>query len=798
MMSFLARRPVWVLGAAAVLALAAVPIALRLEMSTELVQLLPAKLPSVRAFQGFDRKIGGHTFLTVIVESPDRGANERFADALAGRMARRSWAYQVHARREVEFIERRWPFLLSERELEKLEADLRSAMSRAKVKHSPLALDLDARPAEVKWDELRSFIHNGGHGQGSFRPYRTNADGTVLLVQVQLQALSSRVKEMSTILGDAQKDIDAAEPAAFHPQLQAHLYGGLRYRVEEYNSILSDLGTASLITFPLMLLVPALVLRSAWEPLVVLVPVAAGMAWTYAGAQLLFGSLNLVTCFLFLIVFGLGDDYPIHLLFRIREEIALGGGVRAAIERGLRHSAAPLACAAVTDTAALLSLAWMQFRGFSQFGMIAGGGVCLILLATFATVPGIVWLIRRRLEKKKAGGAEAAPRPAARPAPNWRWLAAVTGVWLAVTVAGAWLLTHRLRFEDDFDRLHPDLANLAQLRAKVETTDGYQRSAPAVFFTQDFEASRAATRALEARLDADGDSSTIGRIFSLAAIVDGDSAAKRACLGRIFSLLDEPAFRRAPADIQEQAARLRGKLDLAPITMGEIPPSIRRSLTRETAGADGSKATFYLVVVEPRRRTSLATEAAAFADRVGGVDYRGQRLVPAGEALIFAEILRLVKEEAGVAMLVACLATATIVLAAFRSWSDLVALMLSVTVAITATLGTLALVGMRLNFFNVTVFPLLVGLGINYGIHILHRYHEEGVAATQAVRRLAASVGSAAATTAVGFAGLLFARHPGLWSMGFTASLGIGYTILSCLIFLPAFSDLLRAARRLR
>ncbi len=789
MTGWITRRPLLALCAAVALALAALPIAFQLEIGTELIQLLPSKLAAVRSLREFERKIGGHTFLTVIVESPDRGANERFAEAIAARLRAHPWAYLVQARRETEFIRERWPFLLSDGELAKLETDLRQAMNRGKVRHSPLAIDLDDTPAAPNWDELRSFVNNGGRGQGSFRPYRTNPDGTLLVVQVQLRELSTRVNVARTILTDAQKDIDAIRPAAFHPRMKAHVYGGVRYRVEEYDGILSDLARASIITFPLMLLIPALALRSAWEPIVVLVPVAVGMAWTYASAQLIFGGLNLVTCFLFLIIFGLGDDYPIHLLYRIREEIARGGGVRAATDRAVRASAAPLAYAAITDTAALFSLAWMQFRGFSQFGLIAGGGVCLILVATFATVPGIVWMIRKRLERKGQQATAAAPEPANPAPPSRRWLLTAAALWLVIVAGGGLFSLRNLRFEDDFDRLHPDL-NLGELRAKVSTIEGYQRSAPAVFFTTGFEASRAAAHTIEERLAEEGDGSAIGRVFSLASIVDGDTAAKRARLQRIFELVDEPAFRRVPADIREQIARLRERLDLSPVTLAGIPEGIRKSLTREVREPGGTKSLYYLVVVEPRRRTSLASEAIAFSKSVDGVEFRGKPMVPAGEALIFAGILRLVREEGWVAIAFACLATMVVVLFAFRSWADLAALLLAVAASVSAMLAILAVCGMRINFFNMTVFPLLVGLGINYGIHILHRYHEEGVPATRAVWRLAPSVGSAAATTAGGFAGLLIARHPGLWSMGFTGGVGIALTVASCLIFLPAFADL--------
>ncbi len=148
------------------------------------------------------------------------------------------------------------------------------------------------------------------------------------------------------------------------------------------------------------------------------------------------------------------------------------------------------------------------------------------------------------------------------------------------------------------------------------------------------------------------------------------------------------------------------------------------------------------------------------------------------------------RHEGWIILLLASLATTALIYLAFRSWVDLTVLLVTLAGSLAMSLAVLALAGMPLNFFNITVLPLLVGLGINYGIHILHRYRAEGTAATLAARNLAGAIGSAAATTVVGFAGLLLAGHPGLWSMGFTAAVGIGVIAVSCLFFLPAFADL--------
>ncbi len=280
----------------------------------------------------------------------------------------------------------------------------------------------------------------------------------------------------------------------------------------------------------------------------------------------------------------------------------------------------------------------MQFRGFSQFGIIAGSGVMLILLATALTVPGMLWILRKRLTRGKAevGGSKVGLRTAPGRVPRLsrdRAVALVV-IWGVVAAGSAWIVHQRLGFEEDFEKLRPHFAELKELRSKAETIEGFQKSRPAVFFTSDFEASREITRVVKARMDQEGESSPIGRVFSLASILDGDGPQKRSCLERILKLLDDPALRSAPPDVRDKVHGLRSRLDLSPLTLESIPASIRRSLTRRIEAEDGTGEDVFLVVVEPKKRVALAPEAMAFAARLEGITVRNRPYVPAGEALI--------------------------------------------------------------------------------------------------------------------------------------------------------------------
>jgi hypothetical protein len=106
-------------------------------------------------------------------------------------------------------------------------------------------------------------------------------------------------------------------------------------------------------------------------------------------------------------------------------------------------------------------------------------------------------------------------------------------------------------------------------------------------------------------------------------------------------------------------------------------------------------------------------------------------------------------------------------------------------------LGGMRLLQIDFNFINITISPLLIGIGVDNGIHIMHRYLEErGLSNEGAVERAgrtsAVAVLVTSLTTMLVFASLLIARTPGLRLLGVSALLGIGFTLLFSVVFLVA------------
>jgi predicted RND superfamily exporter protein len=116
-------------------------------------------------------------------------------------------------------------------------------------------------------------------------------------------------------------------------------------------------------------------------------------------------------------------------------------------------------------------------------------------------------------------------------------------------------------------------------------------------------------------------------------------------------------------------------------------------------------------------------------------------------------------------------------------WS--MAALLPIAMGLAFLVATLLVVGHRLNFINVLIFPVIIGIGIDNGIHVIHRFRQSG-----RVRDIITETGRAlvmtSLTTMVGFGSLMVSRYRGLASLGFVATLGMFFCLFSSLVVLPA------------
>ena len=103
------------------------------------------------------------------------------------------------------------------------------------------------------------------------------------------------------------------------------------------------------------------------------------------------------------------------------------------------------------------------------------------------------------------------------------------------------------------------------------------------------------------------------------------------------------------------------------------------------------------------------------------------------------------------------------------------------------TLGVMGLLGIPFNFANVIALPLLFGIGVDNGVHIVQRARESGGSTDPMRTSTSRAVLLSMLTTIFGFGNLLISPHPGTASIGIVLTLGISITLICTLVVLPAW-----------
>jgi hypothetical protein len=120
-------------------------------------------------------------------------------------------------------------------------------------------------------------------------------------------------------------------------------------------------------------------------------------------------------------------------------------------------------------------------------------------------------------------------------------------------------------------------------------------------------------------------------------------------------------------------------------------------------------------------------------------------------------------------------------------------------VGVIVSVGLMAALGIDFNLVSLSMLPLILGIGIDNGIHVVHRFighAREGL--EEVFRHTGRGIVMTSLTTIVGFGAMIFADYPGLRSSGLLAILGVGATLVTAVTLLPAFLTLVHVRDRER
>ena len=240
---------------------------------------------------------------------------------------------------------------------------------------------------------------------------------------------------------------------------------------------------------------------------------------------------------------------------------------------------------------------------------------------------------------------------------------------------------------------------------------------------------------------------------------------------------------RLAGDLAEDLHRLREVATPAPIGTGRSAADLRVRYV----GQSGK----WLLRVFARESLWEFPQLEQFTERIHALDPDAT-----GKPFGTVEGLRAMKSGLQRAGIYAFLVIVAVLWIDFRSWKRTAIAVAPLVLAVVLSLGLLGLFGVPLNPANMIAFPLILGVGVDNGVHILHDYllrrRDKGATISHAIGR---GVLVKALTTMIGFGTLMISSERGLVGLGLILTLGVGCSMLTALIFLPAVLHLW--ARRL-
>jgi len=563
-----------------------------------------------------------------------------------------------------------------------------------------------------------------------------------------------------------------------------------------------DLAITLAASFVLVVVLFILAVRRISAIFLVGVPLAVGVVWTLGVATFLFDQLSVVTCVFGVALFGLGIDYAIHLYNRYLEERLGGRAVANALEIALCETGQGVLLGAMTTAIGFYGMYFTRFEGLQELGIVGGSGILCCLAAMLLVLPPLVVLSERapaRLGFDRPPSSLGLGRLAATIQAYPR-LTLTVGL---IVTAYLGFFAGRIRFDDNVRHLREPPAHYEDLiRRTANRFELPSSQVIAIVSAPTLEEALQLNDRLYRRLEEARDRYPILAYDSLRTILPS-ARTQRESHARLHAILDLDA-------IEE---RLRLTAERENFTTAVVQGTLDRLRSWEMAATDenllrfgdeSSLAFVHLVRRHVYRRKDSCRIVTHIYPRQGEWDERVPRdfedhlredldsLEVTGLSFVADELKRQLTDGMVRAVILVTLAVFVLLLLHFRGWRKATVATIPVLCSIIWTLGVMQLVGMDLNFLNIIVIPLILGLGIDDGIHILQRYYEGGRRDVEsAVEKTGRAVVVTSLTTMLAFGTLSFATFRGVREIGTVAVIGVGFVLIASLFLVPA---LLRVA----
>jgi predicted RND superfamily exporter protein len=778
-----------------------------LGLKTDFSELLPDNKPSVVEMRRVGEKLTNASTLTLVAEVPQSHpeALEQFAKAVVPRIQALGpeWVGAVDAgnREAHAFFEHNKLLYAPLDEIRKVHDDVRERYDYEVQKRAGGDLDLGEPPPPLTAESLRKRFGSADekfNQKAGSSSYYIGEDGRLLAILIRTPVEPGSIEPAHRLRAKIDEVVRATAPTSFDPGMTVKYTGDFITSVEEYESVKNDLGHVGFYGVLMVLGAVMLFFLRVRTLLAMGITIGIGIAWTFGAAWLMIGYLNSSTGFLVSIIAGNGINFGIIYMARYLEARRVQGKTSAEAVL-VAHRETWLATLAAAGAAMLSygSLAITNFRGFKHFGIIGGVGMLLCWIATYAFLPTIL-VISEKTSPMFLKPNALRSRVRGFYGYGFAWLAErfPRGITLVALAIGVFSLSAAVKYfvsdpmEYDMTKLRTEHKGVRSeagiLSERVDPIVGRLGQDGMAIMVDRLDQALPVKTVLEHRRDAaPPDAKPFEQVVTIFDLLPKEQTEKLPLLNDTRGLMVRARSRGMISD--QDWAELAPYVPASPLTalgVDDLPEQLARAFTEK----DGTRGRIVYITPKEGRSVWDGHYLELWADSFRSIELpNGEVIHGSGRAVIFADVIRAVVEDAPKAIVASFVGTWLVVLFAFRGrragWTVLATLLLGVA----GMVAFLAVKQLKLNFLNFVALPITFGIGVDYAVNVMERIRREG---TENMRQVIVETGGAVVlcsmTTTLGYLALTLSSNQAITSFGLAAAAGEVACIVAAVLVMPA------------
>ncbi|WGS65917.1 efflux RND transporter permease subunit [Marinitoga aeolica] len=643
--------------------------------------------------------------------------------------------------------------------------------------------------------------------------YYYNEDKKNLLIFLRPTDATHDMKFFQNMVNAVEKSLNPIMQK--YPSLNIGITGMPKIMSEQQDNLNTKIATISTIVLFLLIILFIFSFKKFSASIYIVIPILIAIIWTLGINYLIIGRLNIVTSIFSILLLGLGVDFSLHFLTKFYYEINSGKNVLDSLEMVFHQTLPGIFAGAITTAASFYVLMFSKFKGLFELGFIAGTGILMSLIT-------ITFILTAILSYSKIKPSKIQKNVISKRFTDTiiKYNYIVVILILAIIFIPL-LINFRIEFNYNAFDLLPDIPSVRlENSLKEEYNNSFEYN---ILVANSIEESKRQYEELKK-------TDIYSEIDSLALLIPDNQSEKIPILKDLYNkylTTEKPK-------IANVSLKLVIMLVQNLIENKKIDNTFYIDKTKEVLNylnnlnkneldnlQKNIKEYFYYVIKSMENATtkgeisiddlpeylkdkylSKNKNIATFVFLKDGLwDEKSMKKVytilrnidenSTGTTFVWVKLIDYIREDLLRSSIYVFILIFFIVLIYFRKLKITLLTLTPVILGALWLLNFMSLLNIKFNIANIVVIPLILGIGIDDGIHMIHNYLINR-SIIEMIKQSGKAVIITSLTSMIGFGSLYFVKDPLVSQMGFLLFFGIFFCLIISLTILPLFIQLFK------